>query len=294
MRDSKKFTLVVLGIFFCLFLGSLILVPALNWTAKLHLDTPSTQLEPCNGLVLFDDESRNDTIPVSTDYQYATSTCLPARYQLVWLQPKAPSNFDLYVFNDTSYLNLQAASMRTGSNLDWVVFRSSDEIAYRVIVNSSTDSGSVHIEWEDSSVSVPVFNNQAGELNESECGELFEVYMNQTSRYDFQLELGIGLDADLYIYALDEGEAVNYDGSIAQSVTSGVQINEQVMNWLPPATGKYAVVIIRRSGSGTFTIRFDRVSSGGGIPAFELVPILFGLCLAICFAKNIQTLKKIP
>jgi len=293
MRNKKIFTLTLMSFFF-LFNGLLFSTPNMTRNAIVLAGQPSAVLNPCNGLFLSDDESRNDTIPVATDYNYVTSNCQPARYQLVWLQPKVPANFDLFLFNDSGYSFLQTASIRTGSNLDWVVFRSDDVIPYYVIVNSSTDSGNVMIEWEDSSESILPYGTRTGILNETECGEMYEVYMNQTFRYDFQLELGSGADFDLYLYSLAEGEATNFDGAIAQSATTGVQLNEQIINWLPPSTGKYAVLVMRRSGSGTFTIRFDEAATGGGIPSFEMGAILFCLGLVAFLIKRGFPSCKIP
>ncbi|MFX1297885.1 MAG: hypothetical protein ACFFD2_23940, partial [Promethearchaeota archaeon] len=141
---------------------------------------------------------------------------------------------------------LQSYSVRTGSNLEWLVFRSSDEIQYYIIVNSSeSSSGSVYIEWGDFSESIQQDSSDTGYLSDNESIEIFEVYLNQTSQYDFQLEIHVGADYGLYLYRLDEGETIDFGGSLAKSIITEIEINEKIMNYLPPATDKYVLLVMR-------------------------------------------------
>lgn len=290
-RD-RIFAVVTLGVLFILVLG-LTILPILQWKIISPLNSSSTPIESCNGVFLSDDTSINETY-TGGQYYYVTGTCLPAHYQVVWLQPKSPSNFDLYLYNDSLYSNFQISSVRAGSSLEWVVFRSSDTIQYYVTVNSSEGhSGSAFIEWEDSSQYISPGNFVTAWLGNNESIEVFGVWLNSTSRYDFYLELPVGADYDLYLYRLAEGEATNFDGAIAQSVQTGVQVNEMITNYNPPATDKYAILVVRRSGNGTFTLRLDSLEPTHQIPIFDFSLVLFAIAFSILITCYLQKFKKI-
>ncbi len=205
--------------------------------------------------LLFNDAAIEDYYDLSTaqEYFYETRPVYAFTYTAVWMQPIAPSNnFDLYLYSDSSYSNLVANSTRSTGLLEWVVFRSpSVQIYYPKVEAFST--GSAYIEWESQAFQLSPGWSATYTLSVSESIEVYYSLLFSESAYNLYLDVPVGGDFDLYLYALAEGAATSYAGHIAKSATVGDGVDELIF-FNPPSDGYYGWLVVRANGSGSFTM----------------------------------------
>ena len=185
---------------------------------------PSQSSDPGNPHALYDDSSVYEYYNASTSYYYRTENASPSRYHVVWLQPQdALDNFDLYLYNDSGYSDLEASSTRGAGFLDWVVFRPNvSQYLYARVNTLSSSGGFAFIEWEDSSNNLAVENSVSNSLSAPDSLELYQIFLSNTSAYRFRLDVPSEGDFDLYLYRLDPGAGANSLGYAAYSWSLGL------------------------------------------------------------------------
>ncbi len=234
---------------------------------------PMASTNPSSPTYLSDDYADSESYSSSLYYYYRTSTASTYYYHVVWLQPYySNDDFDLSVYSDSSYSNFVASSIRGDGLLDWVVFRPSSYQYYypRVL---TYDAGSAYIEWEDSSTTISVKNSVSAYLSSSEAIEIFEVSLSSSKEYDITLKIPSGLDADLYLYYLNQGSGTSYSGYFQCSKRTGSGVDEKIDDYSPTISGDYAIIIARSSGSGSATLEFNY--------AHDLIPVIITIVVLI-------------
>lgn len=182
----------------------------------------------------------------------------PSYYQVFWLQPDTSMYSDLYLCNDSDYSTVLTASTRGSQLLDWVVALPDVLQSYYPVIYGAT-TGYSFIQWEEGSTSLSLRSQVSEYLYTAESVEVYKVTLSNTSTpYSFELDVPTGGDFDLYLYYLNPGVAVNgYSGSVAQSATTGLGTDEVISGFQPTTSGEYALLVVRRSGSGTYTLTFS-------------------------------------
>ncbi len=232
----------------------------------------------------------------STYYYYRTGTAYSSYYHVVWLQPvDSNDDFDLRLYSDSSYYYQQATSMRGSGLLDWVVFRPSSSQYYYPVVQRSSGTGYAYIEWEDSSYSLSMGGSYSGSLSSSECIEIYEVDLNKNKKYDFDLSVPSSCDFDLYLYRLSSGYATSYSGYAKGSASSSLGADEKISGYKPSYSDSYAVVVVRKSGSGSYTLKVDDVSVlNPGIVALIIFGVIAVIGISVAVYKNYRPQQTTP
>lgn len=262
MGQRSKNKLVLFGLISCLILGSVLFwgdsqQNNLYGTESVNVPFSSSQsTDPGNPHILYDDSSVYDYFNASTSYYYRTDNASLALYQVIWLQPQdAQDNFNLYLYNDSGFGELVTGSTRGAGYLDWVVFRPNASQFLYVLANAlSGSSGFAFIEWEDSSTNLTVNGSVSSALSAPDSLEVYQVSLSNTSAYRFRLDVPSEGDFDLYLYRLDPGMGTNTLGSEVYSWAVGMGRTEIIANYTPPSSGDYALLVVRSSGSGTYTL----------------------------------------
>jgi len=215
---------------------------------------PLESTNPSSPTVLSDDNSLYEYYSSSDYYYYKTGSASPSYYHVVWVQPTdSADDFDLYLYSTSTYSSYQTYSGRGSGYLDWVVFRPSSSQYYYPKVYREVGTGYAYIEWEISSTSLIFNNSYSGALSVSDCIEVYEVSLSTSLIYTFSLDVPTGADYDIYLYSFSAG-ATNSYGYYSCSTNYGDGIDETILDYIPSYTGDYALLIVRRSGSGTYNL----------------------------------------
>jgi len=252
---------LIIGVFLGLFIGSclfgsfkqqrnaLISLPVNNVMAPLGSTNPSSPT------VLSDDSSLYEYYSTSySSYYYRTSSASYAYYHVVWLYTiESGDNFNLYLYSDSSYSTLKASSTRGSGFLDWVLFRPSSSQYYYPRVYRYSGAGYAYLEWERSE-SLSFGTSYTNSLSSSDSFEVYHVYLSSSDHYIFKLEVPSGGNFDLYLYRLYSGYATSYNGYQESSASSTYGEDEVIKNYEPSYSDMYAIVVVRTSGSGSYTL----------------------------------------
>ena len=227
-----------------------------SFTNNLGVDTLDSSASTSHGSpeILYNNISIEEYYNSSYSYYYKTDYTVYSSYNVIWVLSNATDDdFDLYLYSNGGYSSLLASSNREPGLLEWIVFRASQAYHYPKVYAYS-GSGDAYIEWKYSSISLSLGEPIVNFLNASESIELYQINLVKDVLYNFSLEVPAGGDFDLYIYYLTTGEATNFGGFFKSSTTSGMGVNEQILNFNPSVSGDYAVLVVRKSGSGVFTL----------------------------------------
>lgn len=192
-----------------------------------------------------------------SSYYYQTGYADSGYYHVIWLQPTSSSYYDyLYLYSDSSYSTEIAWSAEGYGELSWVVVRPSGSQYYYPEVYSYS-GGYAYIEWECAYTYLSVGDTSGSSLSSSECVETYVAYLSSSKRYTFTLNTPSGGDYDLYLYRLSYGDATSRSGYSACSTNYGSGDDESISNYDPSYTGDYLIMVVRSSGSGSFTISLE-------------------------------------
>lgn len=209
------------------------------------------------------------------DYGYESYSLSTNEYHLFWLYYQNISNdMDLNLYSDISLTTLVEDSTR-GDEVEWLVYYPS---TYQSLYPAAyTDGGpnTGYIEVE-SGFDISVGNSHTEYLSPTDCADLVEVYLTTSNTYTIDLTVPATCDFDLYVFTLNSGTCTEVD---LHSSTTTITGQDETITMTPTTSAYYAIVAIRRSGSGTSVIEVNyvrRVISG-----FEFIFLIFGIITAI-------------
>lgn len=207
------------------------------------------------------------------DYYYY-STVSSFDYELIYVYyQNSLYDMDLYLYSDSGFSNEIDNSM-SGTQMEWLVYNPiSGGNVYPMAVTDTSTGNTGYIETE-SGQDISVGSSISDSLSSSNLANLYEVPLYSNDRISVVLTLPGGCDFDLYVFRVSEGSCTQLD---SHSSTSGSPVT---LEFSPSYTDDYAIVVIRRSGSGTYTLKVQNAR----IPGFNLFWILLGtICaLSIC------------
>lgn len=219
-----------------------------------------------------------------TNYYYQTGYAYSGYYHVVWLQPTSSSYTDnLLLYSDSSFRNQLASSTRGSGYLNWVVVRPSSSQNYYPRVYSYS-AGYAYIEWECSYSYLDVGESVYGSLNSAECVEIYTAVLSSSKTYTFILDMPSSGDYDLYLYRLYYGEATDSSGYYRCSVSYGSGNDEAISNFKPYTSDEYLIMVVRSSGSGSFTLTLKEpfIMSPGAI-----MLVVFGIMATIGISAGV-------
>ena len=270
---------LLIGIFIGIVLGNILLGAMSQMQSGLLVDSSENSLnvrgstDPLNPQTLSSDVYDYEYYS-SSYYYYKTASASSSYYHVVWVLPtSSEDDFDMYLYSDSSYSIQKASSTHGSGYLDWVVFRPSSSQYYYPKVRRYSGSGYAYIEWEQAS-SASLGNSYSYYLATSEAIEIYRVYLSISDTYDITLKVPSGANYDLYLFYLTSGAATNYNGYIQSSMRTAEGRDELIANYRPSYSDYYGVVVVRRSGSGSFTLKIDYHR---GIGVIGIMLIIFGL-----------------
>jgi len=221
-----------------------------------------TELQPLQNLPLTQAASTNPSSPeylsddsylheyyssASQYYYYSTYSMSSSDYHLIWLYTESSSDdFDLYLYSDSSYSDLVGSSL-SSSQWDWLVYRPASSQSMYPKVYTYTGYGYAYIEAE-SGYDMSVGSASYITLSASETAGLIEVSLSSSVHYLIGLNVPSGCDYDLYVFRTSAGSTVKQDYHSSASSTTGA---DESIAFTPLTTDTYAIVILRKSGSGT-------------------------------------------
>ena len=214
---------------------------------------PATSIIPSSPEILEDDTADFEAYGINNDYYYKTNeTATPSYYQVFWVQPTDPSDyFRLFVYPDDTYSVSIISTLFVG--IDWVVIRpSSPQYLYPMVHTYNT--GDAYIEWEVSTASLSSGVNVSGYLDVSEYIDTYNLSLSESRSYKINLTVPDTADFDFFIYYLDPGEASNGADDLRNGDTVGTGVDEVIRGWVPSITGECVLLVVRQSGSGTYTL----------------------------------------
>ena len=206
-------------------------------------------------IFLTDESAAFNSYSASFSYYYyqTGSSASSSYYHVFWLQPTDINNdFNLYLYSNSGYSILQAASTSSIGALDWVIVRPSSSQYYYPKIHRNLGIGSAYIEWDAASSSLSNGYPSSGVLSTSECIETYRISLSTSYTYNFNLDVPDGADFDLYLYYLNSGTALNQSGFVRSSRNLG-NFDESILQYRPQISGDHLVLVVRRSGTGTYT-----------------------------------------
>jgi len=209
-------------------------------------------------------------------YYYRTDRNAVSSYHVVGLQPC--NIFDVGLYSDHHYSNSQVHTF----GLDWVISRSFmiQEPLYFTIHTYST-SGNAYLKWDNGSAHLLPDTTETAYLDASNFFEAYTIHLMEGGRYWFNLSVPTGADFDFYLYYLAPAHVSNGFPYLTGGEAGWIGENELACaeEWQLTATDDYLLVIVRRSGAGTYTLHvtdytvhhFDEIPLD---PVFLLLGIL--------------------
>ena len=216
-----------------------------------------------------------------TNYYYQTGYAYSGYYHVIWLSSSYSDN--LFLYSDSSFNYQLASSARGSGDLNWVVVRPSSSQYYYPRVYSYS-GGYAYLEWESSSSSLYVGGSTYDSLGSSECVEIYEVYLSSSKTYTFTLDTPSSGDYDLYLYGVYYGGATGSSGYSGCSVAYGSGQDESISNFKPSTSDDYLIMVVRSSGSGSFTLTLkESVTMSAG----AIVLVIFGILATIGISAGV-------
>ncbi|MDD1776621.1 MAG: zinc ribbon domain-containing protein [Candidatus Helarchaeota archaeon] len=223
-------------------------------------DTMKVPIESCastnssNPEALYEGVSKLESYSESNNYYYVAENLSSSYYHVIWVQPDSSQNdFDLGLYADSSYFEMLADSTRYVGCLDWIVVHPNMNQSYYPRVYAWLGDGEAYIGWKEGRKSISAGIPVTDSLNSSKCIEVYSIYLESSSLYNFFLSVPPDSDFDLYSYYLSPGLASGYN-DYEWSSQAYLDENETKKSFRPEFSGLYAIVIVRRSGSGVFTL----------------------------------------
>ncbi len=294
MGQNKYSVFIVLGLFLGLFTGAALTAPfCTEWNDLLYGSIPSplesaASTDPYNPVILYESSSIYDYYSASfSSYYYRTSYASSSYYYVIWLWAiEIGDNFNLYLYSNSGYSDLETYSTRSSGYLDYVVFRSGGQSYYPLVYRYS-GSGYAYIGWF-TAITVSLGDLYSGYLGSSICSEIYQVYLDSDKKYNFNLDVPSGGDFDLYIYYLDSGSATSYSGYYLSSANYGSGTDENI-EFEPSSSATYAVLVVRSSGSGTYYFEVNRPGIDAAIITVIVIIVVFAvLALAIAIYNRLH------
>jgi hypothetical protein len=252
---------------------------------------PQYSTSPGSPVTLIDDAQDWDTydLPAGQYYYDAFFQIPPTKsnYHLVWLYvDSASANQDLHLYSDSGYSSKVGESTSI-TKWDWIVYRiTSAKWMYPKAFHVSGGITDIYICYE-SAIDMLVgsaYNYQVDlDISSGEIFHMGEIQLQSSKTYDVSLDVPTGSDFDLFVFRTASESSLKID--FHSSVTVGLGVDENI-TFTPTASDWYAIVIFQRSGaSGMGYLNVNTAGGGnGGIPGFELLPIMMGFITSIYIA----------
>jgi hypothetical protein len=226
-------------------------------------------------------------------YYFQTYSATSDDYHLIWTALQGSVNdLDLYLMTDDTYA-VQLGSSLAGGAVEWIVTRpSSTGLLYPAVWTDDLGgpTGSIYIECESAHDITVDGAAHAASLNSGDYGAIAETPLYSTNTYDVKLTVPAGCNFDLYVFRTTAGFTTQWDYHNSSSAVLG---RDEQITFTPDMDDSYALVAIRRSGTGEATITVSIHAEGGGIPGFEMSYILLGMCLVLNTAVIASKRRKI-
>jgi hypothetical protein len=243
---------------------------------------------PAAPTILQNDSALYETFNSLDWYYYRTGLAEAGKYQVIWVHPTDPEKYiTLNAYSDSSYTNLIACT--TDPFYYWVLLRPSlSQFIYAKALAGWSNPG--YIEWEVVNRQLPLGSTVMGTLSGAEAIEAYQVMLSPNIYYNVNLTVPSGANFDLFIYYLAMGDADGGAGysCIAGSGDGGVGEGEALIRRKLGVTGIGLVIVVWRSGAGTYQLTFeDYYGSNGSVPAFPFLPfIAVFIAILITYKKN--------
>lgn len=245
---------------------------------------------PSNPTLLLEDASVYQTYNSGQTYYYRTNDSVnSSNYQAICLHPSSIDDSDLYLYSNAAYSTFLEASTRDRGRIEWIVFRPSSSKLYYPKVYSN-DNGYGYLEWDQSSRRLALGESVTTTLAPTECMDLYQVYLNSSLMYKFELDVPENADFDLYLYWLPPGFAGDIDSALDESTDSEGN-DDAIEEYQPPYTGDYVLLVIRWSGTGgyTLTIAQDTIDYTFIIAFSVFISIIFSIIIAAKVYQKYRT-----
>lgn len=217
---------------------------------------------------------------------YYRSWIAASTYTLFWINCDNPGDnnqYNLSVYSDAGFSVLVDSMVDAAEVMDWVVYRkdSSQGYVYPLVHTSGSVAAGAYIEAE-MGPEVGGISTTSVSLNDTDVAEIYAAMaLNPAVQYTVALTVPAACDFDLYVFYLTEGSGES-GSNPDYSSESAILGQDEAIIFQPPVYGHYAVVALRRSGSGTGTLSIRYVQPPF-IPGFEFLPLMFGIAiLALC------------
>ena len=187
-----------------------------------------------------------------TYYYYETFSMSTSHYHLIALHTISPSNnFNLELFSDALYSNKIGSSNST-TQWDWIVYKPSSSGARYPRVHTTTGSGDALIEAERADDFINVGRGRVFLFHEQEVAKLFELFLSSSNTYTLKLTVPAGANFDLYVLRMATGSPIIEDFHASTNPLNGQP--ERIV-FTPSSSADYALIVIRKSGSGQGVLR---------------------------------------
>jgi hypothetical protein len=275
---GRKFYLLILGVLLITITPLQPRTQPLDRNAEFSHNASDDPLDPD---FLLPDSGITEFYGSDTNYYYETDE---SGYYLnvIWVYPVASEDdHDLFLYADSNYTELLAASTHGANTLDWVVFylNGSIDIHYPRVYAHPSSAGNAFLEWDVGFTDHFPGATITDDLNWSNQMNVHILYCDKIQEYNITLLTPDTGDFDLYLYYLPIGSSTNSSNYLHNHSTRGMGIEEQIANFTPSHTRYYAAVIAWASGNGTYTLEFVRchTSSSNPIGGLEFVGTLLGV-----------------
>lgn len=223
--------------------------PSENYQMPLNSMASNITISPT---ILQDNIPILDYFPFEDEYYYRTNTFASSNFfHVVWVNPVDPlDDFLLQLHTNSTYNDLV---MQVGS---WFIARPNVSQQLNIAI-VEMDNGSYYVGWESCSTIISPGESATGTIAISDMIEAYSISFDNTHQYRIGLTVPATADFDLYIYYpnyIGKGFTLVWDSNPPSSTTTGLDIDEDINEWTPEATGEHIILIVWKEGAGSYTL----------------------------------------
>ncbi|MEN6519966.1 MAG: S8 family serine peptidase [Armatimonadota bacterium] len=202
------------------------------------------------------------TISSASTTDYYAASGVSCGWCAVGIRPANGSDYDLQMFSDAGYTNSTATSDTRGGSIDFIAVdcnRTVPSLLYPKVTSYAGISG-YNIEWATRLLDLNTGTLYVTNFNNNSVLKVWDMSVSKSGECCVLVNPGTGLDIGVSVVGSMSDDPTTYyksrQNSIAESDTAGLGGAERLIFQLP-AEGRYGLIVWKKAGAGTATVKFD-------------------------------------
>lgn len=193
---------------------------------------------------------------------YYTAEVVSGGWCAVGVRSAPGSDYDLSVYSDAGYDNIAAASQIRGETIDFVAVDGNREIPDKIFpkVEPYTGTSGYTVEWATRTSDLSPGVAQTVSFTNQSILMVWDIDVSQPSHCGITVTPDPGLDIGVTIIGSTIGDFTTYYQPRVNKIAEAdinVSGGMERIDFVLPASGRYAVVVWSKGGLGNITLRYD-------------------------------------